>query len=117
VAGVRSVILVEGPGSAGSRQVRANTWNPASDLHTDGAQYYKHTLNPAKHLSVNHSAKIRPPMADGSSVHVNTLEGFCLSVFKRGIELGTYQHVESPAFEPLRSQNLIFAKTLVSALV
>ena len=67
--------------------------NPASTLFTDGAQYYKHTLVPAKHESVNHAKNEYARMSDGVSVHVNTLEGF-FSVFKRGM-VGIYQHVEA----------------------
>src|SRR5471032_2066536 len=62
--------------------IRANV-DPASTLHTDGAQVYKFTG--MAHASVDHAKEY---VRDG--VHTNTLEGF-FSVFKRGM-VGTYQH-------------------------
>jgi transposase-like protein len=62
--------------------IRANV-DPASTLHTDGAQVYKFTG--MAHESVDHAKEY---VRDG--VHTNTLEGF-FSVFKRGM-VGTYQH-------------------------
>jgi transposase-like protein len=61
--------------------------DPASILHTDGAQAYKGLLK--KHESVDHSKEY----VTAEGVHVNTLEGF-FSVFKRGM-VGTYQHCGS----------------------
>lgn len=59
--------------------------DPASTLHTDGAQMYKGSPV-AKHESVDHSAGeyVR------DDVHTNTVEGV-FSIFKRGM-IGTYQH-------------------------
>ncbi len=62
--------------------IRANV-DPASTLHTDGAQVYKYTG--MAHEAVDHNKEY---VRDG--VHTNTLEGF-FSVFKRGM-VGTYQH-------------------------
>ncbi len=62
--------------------IRANV-DPASTLHTDGAQVYKFTG--MAHEAVDHGKEY---VRDG--VHTNTLEGF-FSVFKRGM-VGTYQH-------------------------
>jgi transposase-like protein len=62
--------------------IKANV-DPASTLHTDGAQVYKFTG--MAHESVDHAKEY---VRDG--VHTNTLEGF-FSVFKRGM-VGTYQH-------------------------
>jgi hypothetical protein len=59
--------------------------DPASTLHTDGAQTYK-GFPVAEHESVDHS---KGEYAR-EGVHVNTAEGF-FSVFKRGM-VGTYQH-------------------------
>lgn len=90
----RTIILKNPPAKPEISHLLHKNVHPESTLHTDGAQYYKHTLTVAKHESVNHSAgEYARPMADGSSVHVNTLEGF-FSVFKRGM-IGTYQHVEA----------------------
>jgi transposase-like protein len=68
--------------------IRANV-DPASTLHTDGAQVYKHTMAVAAHESVDH-AKEYVRQGKDEKVHTNTLEGF-FSVFKRGM-VGTYQH-------------------------
>ncbi|MFO1246824.1 MAG: IS1595 family transposase [Alphaproteobacteria bacterium] len=62
--------------------IKANV-DPASTLHTDGAQVYKFTG--MAHEAVDHGKEY---VRDG--VHTNTLEGF-FSVFKRGM-VGTYQH-------------------------
>lgn len=61
--------------------------DPATTLHTDGANIYKLTGFP--HESVDHNSEY---VREGKSgkVHTNTLEGF-FSVFKRGM-VGTYQH-------------------------
>jgi hypothetical protein len=62
--------------------IKANV-DPASTLHTDGAQVYKFTG--MAHAAVDHG---KDYVRDG--VHTNTLEGF-FSIFKRGM-VGTYQH-------------------------
>jgi transposase-like protein len=62
--------------------IKANV-DPASTLHTDGAQVYKFTG--MAHAAVDHGKEY---VRDG--VHTNTLEGF-FSIFKRGM-VGTYQH-------------------------
>jgi transposase-like protein len=68
--------------------------DPASTLHTDGAQHYKF-LAPAfvaGQESVDHNkAYVRKTQA-GVKVHTNTLEGY-FSIFKRGMT-GTYQHCQ-----------------------
>lgn len=62
--------------------------DPASTLHTDGAQHYK--LSPAaKHEAVDHSKTY----VSETGAHTNTAESF-FSVFKRGM-VGTYQHCGS----------------------
>lgn len=66
--------------------IRANV-DPASTLHTDGAQVYKFTG--MAHEAVDHGKEYVRPGKD-QVVHTNTLEGF-FSVFKRGM-VGTYQH-------------------------
>jgi len=58
--------------------------DPASVLHTDGAQFYKGLWNVAGHRSVNHLKGEYARSENGVSVNVNTLEGF-FSVFKRGM--------------------------------
>ncbi|MEJ0042363.1 MAG: IS1595 family transposase [Rhizomicrobium sp.] len=68
--------------------IQANV-DPASTLHTDGAQMYKGTLAVADHESVDHN-KTYVRQGKSEKVHTNTLEGF-FSVFKRGM-VGTYQH-------------------------
>jgi transposase-like protein len=90
---IRSTVLAKPPSKPEIVSALHRHVHPASTLHTDGAQYYKHNLVTAKHESVNHGAGEYARMVDGVSVHVNTLEGF-FSVFKRGM-VGTYQHVES----------------------
>jgi transposase-like protein len=80
------------------RAIRKNV-DEASALHTDGAQFYKHTGTVARHESVDHSKGeyVRYEnvfgFPDGKQhvVHTNTLEGY-FSVFKRGL-VGTYQHI------------------------
>lgn len=63
--------------------------DPASTLHTDGAQAYKGLWAVADHETVDHSKEyVRKGKA--GKVHTNTLEGF-FSIFKRGM-VGTYQH-------------------------
>lgn len=68
--------------------IRANV-DPASTLHTDGAQVYKMLGATESHESVDHNKTYVREGKDGK-VHTNTLEGF-FSVFKRGM-VGTYQH-------------------------
>jgi transposase-like protein len=62
--------------------IKANV-DPASTLHTDGAQVYKFTG--MAHEAVDHAKEY---VRDG--VHTNSAEGF-FSIFKRGM-VGTYQH-------------------------
>lgn len=89
----RSVVLKNSPHKHEIvKHLRENV-DPASTLHTDGAQYYKFTGAVAQHRSVNHAKGEYARMENGTSVHVNSLEGF-FSVFKRGM-IGTYQHVEA----------------------
>ncbi len=66
--------------------------DPASILHTDGAQHYKFTGAVADHEFVDHSKTyVRKSKRTGNKVHTNSLEGY-FSVFKRGL-VGVYQHV------------------------
>lgn len=64
--------------------------DPASTLHTDGAQHYKFLPLVDRHESVDHNKEF---VREGKSekVHTNTAEGF-FSIFKRGL-VGTYQHM------------------------
>ncbi len=87
----RSVVLSKAPSREEIVAALHQHVHPESTLHTDGAQYYKHSLAVAKHRSVNHSAGEYARKENGESVHVNSLEGF-FSVFKRGM-VGTYQKV------------------------
>lgn len=88
----RSVVLEGPPNRPEIRSVIYDNVDPASILHTDGAQYYKGMMpTRGQHKSVNHSAGEYARKAKGGTVHVNSLEGF-FSVFKRGM-IGTYQHV------------------------
>ena len=85
---IRSVKLARSPNkNEVDTAIRENV-DPASTLHTDGAQYYKGLMSVAAHHAVDHSK--REYARDG--VHVNTLEGY-FSVLKRGM-VGIYQHVE-----------------------
>ncbi len=69
--------------------IRANV-DPASILHTDGAQAYRFTRAVAAHEAVDHAKQYVRKGKHGHKVHTNSLEGF-FSVFKRGM-VGTYQH-------------------------
>lgn len=89
----RSVVLETAPGRPEIRRALTKHVDPASTLHTDGAQYYIRSLIGAKHERVNHSAKEYVRKTETGVVHVNSLEGF-FSVFKRGM-IGTYQHVNA----------------------
>jgi len=64
--------------------------DPASTLHTDGAQVYRFTSVTGGHEAVDHNKEYVRTTAAGVKVSTNTLEGF-FSVFKRGM-IGTYQH-------------------------
>ena len=70
--------------------LRANV-DPASTLHTDGAQHYEGTLTVEAHEAVNHNKEFARDGASGERVHTNTAEGY-FSIFKRGL-IGTYQHM------------------------
>ena len=94
---VRSKKLTgKGPGAIAS-QVRAALHaevDPASTLHTDGAQHYKATWPAEQRSSVDHDKQfVLPAVQVGDevwpAVHCNTAEGF-FSIFKRGL-VGTYQ--------------------------
>jgi transposase-like protein len=89
----RSVVLENPPSKP---EIVANIRkhvSPESTLHTDGAQYYKHTLAVAAHRSVNHLKGEYARQENGVTVTINSLEGF-FSVFKRGM-VGTYQTVSA----------------------
>ena len=101
---MKFVSLVERDGRVRSRKLTGAKMNikaevmqaldahvdPASTLHTDGAQHYKATLGVAKHESVDHDKAFARDGETGR-VHTNTAEGF-FSIFKRGL-VGTYQHM------------------------
>jgi transposase-like protein len=75
------------------KAIRENV-DPASTLHTDGAQHYKFPAIDvvADHESVDHATAYVRQGKRGQKVHTNTLEGY-FSVFKRGL-VGVYQHVD-----------------------
>jgi len=75
------------------KAIRENV-DPASTLHTDGAQHYKFPSTDivADHESVDHAKAYVRKTKRGVKVHTNTLEGY-FSVFKRGL-VGVYQHVD-----------------------
>jgi transposase-like protein len=79
-------------GNTGAEIVAAIRENvdPASTLHSDGAQVYRFTGAVAEHEAVDHGKEYVRKGKSGEKVHTNTLEGF-FSVFKRGM-VGTYQH-------------------------
>jgi transposase-like protein len=102
---LKFVSLVERDGTVRSRRVmggkssikseilsvlHANV-DPASTLHTDGAQHYEFTLAVDKHEAVNHNKEFVRETPEGEKVHCNTAEGY-FSIFKRGL-VGTYQHM------------------------
>ncbi len=98
---VRSKKLTgKGPGNIGS-QIRAALHaevDPASILHTDGAQHYKGTWPAEQRSSVDHDKTfVLPAVQIGEqtfpAVHCNTAEGY-FSIFKRGL-VGTYQHMSA----------------------
>lgn len=63
--------------------------DPESELHTDGANWYKFTG--FRHESVDHNKTYVRYLPDGVKVHTNSAEGY-FSIFKRGL-VGTYQHM------------------------
>lgn len=87
----RSVVLENPPSKAEITENLRKHVSPDSTLHTDGAQYYKHTLAVSAHQSVNHLKGEYARKENGVTVSINSLEGF-FSVFKRGM-IGTYEHV------------------------
>jgi transposase-like protein len=77
------------------------TVDPASTLHTDGANLCKSAWPADQRSSVDHNKEfVLPEVTTGDqvfpAVHVNTAEGF-FSVFKRGL-VGTYQHTSESTF-------------------
>jgi transposase-like protein len=62
---------------------------PATQVYTDGAQYYRF-MPVAKHATVDHSKGEYVRYTKGGKVHTNTVEGV-FSIFRRGM-VGTYQH-------------------------
>jgi transposase-like protein len=72
------------------QEVLRDNVDPASTLHTDGAQHYEGSLTVETHEAVNHNKEfVREGVSE--KVHTNTAEGyFC--IFKRGL-VGTYQHM------------------------
>src|ERR1051325_5099881 len=102
---LKFVSLVERDGRVVSRRITGATGSikselqhvlytnvdPASTLHTDGAQHYKFTRATDKHESVDHNRQFVRENEAGEKVHTNTAEGY-FSIFKRGL-VGTYQHM------------------------
>jgi len=86
---IRSFKLGGNTGAEIVAAIRTNV-DPASTLHTDGAQAYRFILPKGQHESVDHGKEYVREGKTGEKVHTNTLEGF-FSVFKRGM-VGTYQH-------------------------
>lgn len=89
----RSIVLENPPARPEIRDAISLYVDPASVLHTDGAQYYKGLWNVSGHRSVNHVKREYARSENGVTVSINTLEGF-FSVFKRGM-VGTYQCVSA----------------------
>jgi len=88
---VRSAVIDGRNMSAVRAAVKANI-DPASTMHTDGAQFYKGYPLSADRASVDHNKTYVIP-ADGNkpAVHTNSAEGY-FSLVKRGL-VGTYHHV------------------------
>jgi len=92
---VRSAVI-DGRDMQDVRSAVRSNLDPASILHTDGAQFYKGLMPVGQHESVNHNKEYARDSNNGR-VHTNTAEGY-FSIFKRGL-VGTYQHI-SPAHLP-----------------
>ena len=92
---VRSTVL-DGRNMMEVRRIVRENLDPASILHTDGAQFYKALMPAGQHESVDHN-KMFARDSNAGRVHTNTAEGY-FSLFKRGL-VGTYQHI-SPAHLP-----------------
>jgi transposase-like protein len=86
---IRSIPLEGDPGRSNiAPELRAHV-HPDTELHTDGAMYYRFTPEVAKHEAVDH--KVQYVRKSGKVlVHTNSAEAH-FSVFKRGM-FGTYQH-------------------------
>lgn len=87
---VRSTVI-DGASSTAIRAAIRRHVDPASTLHTDGAQVYKGYRMTAAHEAVDHDKMYARDGKDGR-VHCNTAEGY-FSLFKRGM-VGTYQHCQ-----------------------
>lgn len=85
---VRSTVI-DGASSVAIKAAIRKHVDPASTLHTDGAQAYKGYPMTAAHESVDHDRMYARDGKDGR-VHCNTAEGY-FSLFKRGM-VGIYQH-------------------------
>lgn len=92
---VRSTVI-DGREMGMVRKAVRDNLDPASILHTDGAQFYKGMMPDGQHESIDHN-KMYARDSNAGRVHTNTAEGY-FSLFKRGL-VGTYQHV-SPAHLP-----------------
>jgi transposase-like protein len=92
---VRSAVI-DGRDMQDVRAAVCANLDPASILHTDGAQFYKGFMPLGQHESVDHN-KMFARDSNNGRVHTNTAEGY-FSIFKRGL-VGTYQHI-SPAHLP-----------------
>jgi len=86
---IRSIALTEEPSRTEISKALAEHVHPESELHTDGAQFYRFTPGVAKHEAVDHKTQyVRK--GEGVMVHTNSAEAH-FSVFKRGM-FGTYHH-------------------------
>jgi hypothetical protein len=92
---VRSA-TIDGRNMQDVRAIVREHLDPASIMHTDGAQFYKGMMPVGQHESVDHN-KMYARDSNNGRVHTNTAEGY-FSIFKRGL-VGTYQHI-SPAHLP-----------------
>jgi len=91
---ISSVTLKNEPSRSEIMSIIRDKVDPSSALHTDGAQHYKYPSpdDIADHQSVDHNKTYVRYVANGESVHTNSLEGF-FSIFKRGMT-GIYQHCD-----------------------
>jgi transposase-like protein len=81
--------VIDGASSPAIKAAIRRHVDPASTLHTDGANVYKGSPTTAKHESVDHD-KMYARDGETDRVHCNTAEGY-FSLFKRGM-VGVYQH-------------------------
>jgi hypothetical protein len=88
---VRSAVI-DGRNMQDVRAAVRENLDPASNLHTDGAQFYKGYPMAATHDAVDHNKTyVIPATGNKPAVHTNSAEGY-FSLVKRGL-VGTYHHV------------------------